>query len=441
MPDTTSQLKASAPLAYIETTIPSGTTIGEYRRSRSQRRSRWHWLRHLSARRWTSRKWFRRDDRARHAISIGAIVMLCLLFVGSADADVYWTNNADTTVGRANLDGTAVNQSLISGGFNPCGVAVDGAHVYWGNIGAGTIGRANLDGSGADQSFIGDQVGPCGVAVDGAHVYWADTNGTAIGRANLDGSGVTPSFIGAATGACGVAVDGVHVYWSNGGAGTIGRADLDGTGVNQGFIAGAPRPCGVALDGAHLYWTNGDDGTIGRANLDGTGVNQSFIGGATMPCGLAVDADPIGGVEEPGGGVEEPGGGGGAITNPPAPVDTVAQVPTLGNIKVARRQRRLVARVPVSCPAGEAGGCRTTLRLATAKKIRRGKVPAAVVLGSKQLNLGPGQRSTVSIRLARSAAGFAQHGTLATRIRITSSDAAGNSAARSLTRRLRIPRR
>src|SRR5215218_5605105 len=349
MPDTTSQLKASVPLAYIETTIPSGTTIGEYRRSRPQRRSRWHWLRQS----------FRRDDRARHAISIGAIVVLTLLFVGSAEAHVYWTNNADTTIGRANLDGTAVNQSLISGGFNPCGVAVDGAHVYWGNVGAGTIGRANLDGSGVNQSFIG-----------------------------------------AATGACGVAVDAAHVYWSNGGAGTIGRADLDGT-----------------------------------------GVNQSFIGGATMPCGVAVDADPIGGVEEPGGGVGESGGGGGAITNPPPPVDTVAQVPTLGNIKVARRQRRLVARVPVSCPGGEAGGCRTTLRLATAKKIRRGKVPVPVVLGSKQVNVGPGHRSTVSIRLARGAAGFAQHGTLATRIRITSSDAAGNSAARSVTRRLRIPRR
>jgi hypothetical protein len=213
--------------------------------------------------------------------------------------------------------------------------------------------------------------------------------------------------------------------------------------VNQGFIAGAPRPCGVAVDGAHLFWTNADDGTIGRANLDGTGANQSFIAGATMPCGVAVDADPIAGVEEPGGGVEEPGGSGGAITNPPppAPVDTVAQVPTLGSIKVARRDRRLVARVPVSCSAGETGGCRTALRLATANKIRRGRVRAAVVLGSKRVNLGQGQRLTVSIRLARGAAGFAKRGTLATRIRVTSSDAAGNSAARSVTRRLRIPRR
>src|SRR5215208_3084373 len=387
------------------------------------------------------------------AISMGAIAVLLLIFVGSAEAHVYWTNNADTTIGRANLDGTGVDQSLVSGGFNPCGVAVDAAHVYWANTGGGAIGRANLDGSGASQAFIAGVAAPCGVAVDGAHVYWGTVAAGTIGRANLDGSEPNEAFIGGATGACGVAVDGAHVYWSNGGAGTIGRADLDGTGVNQGFIAGAPRPCGVALDGAHLYWTNGDDGTIGRANLDGTGVNQSFIGGATMPCGVAVDADPIGGVEDPGGGavitnppppiggVEDPGGGGGVITNPPPPVDTAAQLPTLGKIRIARRHRRLVARVPVSCPTGEAGGCRTTLRPATANKIRRGKVRAAVVLGSKQVNLGPGQRLTFSIRLARSAAGFAKHGTLATRIRITSSDAAGNSAARSVTRRLRIPRR
>ena len=284
MPDTTSQFKASVPLAYIETTIPSGTTIGEYRRSRPQRRSRWHWLRQS----------FRRDDRARHAISIGAIVVLTLLFVGSAEAHVYWTNNADTTIGRANLDGTGVNQGLIAGGFNSCG---------------------------------------------------------------------------------------------------------------------------VALDGAHVYWTNAGNGTIGRANLDGTGVNQSLIGGATMPCGVAVDADPTGGGQDPGGGggvITNPpppiAGGGGVVTDPPAPVDTAAQLPTLGTIKIARRHRR----------AG---------------------VRARVVLGAKRVSLRPGQRLTVRIRLARRAAGFARHGRLATRIRIKSSDAAGNSATRSLTRRLRTPPR
>jgi hypothetical protein len=45
MAHTTSQFELSVPLPYIETTIPSGMTIDEYRRSRPQRRSRWHRLR------------------------------------------------------------------------------------------------------------------------------------------------------------------------------------------------------------------------------------------------------------------------------------------------------------------------------------------------------------------------------------------------------------
>ncbi len=64
-----------------------------------------------------------------------------------------------TSIGRANLDGTGVNQSFISGAQGPCGVALEGTHVYWANEGYSakgtTIGRANLDGTGVNQSFIG----------------------------------------------------------------------------------------------------------------------------------------------------------------------------------------------------------------------------------------------------------------------------------------------
>jgi hypothetical protein len=41
----TSQLELSIALAYIETTIPPGMTIADYRRSRPQRTSWWHRLR------------------------------------------------------------------------------------------------------------------------------------------------------------------------------------------------------------------------------------------------------------------------------------------------------------------------------------------------------------------------------------------------------------
>jgi hypothetical protein len=72
-----------------------------------------------------------------------------------------------------------------------------------------TIRRANLDGSGVNNSFVTGVNGPCAVAVDGAHIYWSTDGGSGlIGQANLDGSGVNQSFI-SVTGAfmCGVAVD------------------------------------------------------------------------------------------------------------------------------------------------------------------------------------------------------------------------------------------
>ena len=58
------------------------------------------------------------------------------------------------TIGRANLDGTGVNQNFITGASDPNGVAVDANHVYWANYVTNAIGRANLDGTGVNQSFI-----------------------------------------------------------------------------------------------------------------------------------------------------------------------------------------------------------------------------------------------------------------------------------------------
>jgi virginiamycin B lyase len=219
---------------------------------------------------------------------------------------VYWsanlingTGHEEWVLGRASLAGSSIAPTFITGARFPSGVAVNGEHIYWAsqNVGGpGTIGRANLDGSGINQSFI-PGLSPCSVAVDSAHIYWA--NGNVIGRANLDGTGIDETFItlnplNGPADTCGVAVDSKHIYWTDGGHGVIGRANLDGTGVEENLITGANGPCGVAVDTAHVYWaTNGGSGVIGRANLDGTGVDQSFIhvpGPGGFMCGVAVDA-------------------------------------------------------------------------------------------------------------------------------------------------------
>jgi Ca2+-binding RTX toxin-like protein len=119
--------------------------------------------------------------------------------------------------------------------------------------------------------------------------------------------------------------------------------------------------------------------------------------------------------------------------------DTRALLPTLGKIRVVRSRGHLVARVPLSCPAAEAGGCRTTLTLTTAKTIRVHGVRAALVLGSGSLNLRGGQSRTLSIRLAAGVGALARKGKLSTRVQTASRDAAGNAASRRVTRSLRIP--
>ena len=225
------------------------------------------------------------------ALALAAVlaVMVCGCLAARADAFVYWSNNM--TLGRSNLDGSGVNQSLLGIGLGAWGVAVDGQHIYWTNT-FGTIGRANLDGSGAEKSFITGANNPLGVAVDGQHIYWA-SGGDAIARANLDGSGVDPTFITGASVPMGVAVDGQHIYWTNL-EGTIGRANLDGSGVDQDFITSPGALYGVAVDGQHIYWTDDNQsGRIARANLDGSGVDQNFITGLLSPQSVAVDGQHV----------------------------------------------------------------------------------------------------------------------------------------------------
>jgi len=246
----------------------------------------------------------------RLGLALGVLLAATLGFAARADAFVYWSNGngAQTfgSIGRANLDGTAVDQEFITGTLGD--VTVDGAHVYWSNGYTRTIGRANLDGSGVDNSFItylpsgyiANQ--PTAVAVDGAHVYWVDTKATmdclscpvvrtdTIWRANLDGTGAAP-LIGDVPNSpvADLAVDAAHIYWTASNN-TIARAGLDGTGIEQNFISMESDGSlyhGIAIDAASIYWT-GDNGSIGRANLDGSGADSGFITGASHPQSVAV---------------------------------------------------------------------------------------------------------------------------------------------------------
>jgi hypothetical protein len=180
---------------------------------------------------------------------------------------LYW-NTDESKIARANRDGSGINESFITAydgqRGNPLGLAVDANYIYWSNcdfsqgcVHGDTIGRANLDGSGVNMSFISGATHTYGLAVDGTSIYWGDKADPssqsdlrrAIGRANLDGSGANPSFISGSSPSFpfGVTTDGTYLYWADFGTYTIGRANLDGSGVDYSFITGANAPDSVAV--------------------------------------------------------------------------------------------------------------------------------------------------------------------------------------------------
>ena len=107
---------------------------------------------------------------------------------------------------RANLDGSHVEDVVITTLDNPYGIALDVAagKIYWTDAGTEKIQRANLDGSQAEDLVTVGVVNPRGLALDvaGGKMYWADRTSDKIQRANLDGSEVedlvTPATSGLA---------------------------------------------------------------------------------------------------------------------------------------------------------------------------------------------------------------------------------------------------
>jgi Ca2+-binding RTX toxin-like protein len=205
--------------------------------------------------------------------------------------------------------------------------------------------------------------------------------------------------------------------------GGSGNDLLSGADEADSFVGGAGNDSLTGGGGSDLL--DGQDGNDRLLARDGHGDLVRGGTGADSAQTDALTVDAVDGVE--------------TIDAPPA-ADTKALLPTLGHITVVRSHGHLIARIPLSCPAAETGGCQTTVTLTTARTIRLGRVRAVLVLGSNTVSLRGGQRSTLSIPLAAGAATLARHGRILTRVQIATRDAAGNAASRRVAVSLRIPR-
>jgi hypothetical protein len=133
--------------------------------------------------------------------------------VAADESFVYWTN-LDSSVGRADVNGGSENNHFIDPTACSCGgisgIDVDAGHIYFGA--GGNVGRADLDGTNVNSTFItgGASVGT--VDVDSQHVFWANSESGRVGRADLDGSNANQDFMtGLDSHLYGIAVDAAGV--------------------------------------------------------------------------------------------------------------------------------------------------------------------------------------------------------------------------------------
>lgn len=364
----------------------------------------------------------------------------------AANAYIYWANATADTISRANLDGTGVNQSFISGAEYPAGIAVDGEYIYWANNDTDSIGRAKLDGTDVNQSFITGLFGPYGVGgveVDGGYIYWANSFTSAIGRATLNGanppSDINQGFItGSSVQTNDVTVDGGYIYWANysPNTGSIGRATLDGSGaangIDQEFITNAGQPTSVRVDDGYIYWNSSTGNVINRATLNGSGavtdLRPSFIATGPNPLGIAIaansifssswDSGTIGRANLDGTGIPDQSFFTGASNPFRMAVDSLP-IPTISGVGKATKTS---LKVKVGC--GDASAC--SIRL-TGKKVG---TRAAVT--PKTVAVGAGRQPTVTLAYTKALKSALAKGG---RISVTASSPA-NGGATSITVRV-----
>ena len=107
--------------------------------------SSWLPIRSLFAVNGLSKRFRLRSLRRSLAKALIVAGLLVMWVTPSKASWIFWSNPVLNEIGRANLDGTGVNNAFITGATNPDGLAVDGTYIYWANSSNG-IGRANLVG-------------------------------------------------------------------------------------------------------------------------------------------------------------------------------------------------------------------------------------------------------------------------------------------------------
>ena len=292
-------------------------------------------------------------------ILLGTLAAVCA-FPGRAQAQIFVVNNGGLnnagSIGVYNFNGTPVNSALVTGLFDPYGIAVSGSNLFVNDAtfvsssngnDITTLGEYSTNGTTGNAAFISGLNLQGGIAISGSNLFVTSVNGSsgagfiqefttsgATVNANLvaslefpkPGNGIAVSgstllamvpnpVDGTATvskfdATSGAVIDANFIPELNVSLSAIavsgGQVFVTGTSGIQVFDAATgtaiktiPTPgitgggSGLAVLGSDVFVTNFNAGTIGEYDINtGQAINASLVTGLTDPVGIAVVAVP-----------------------------------------------------------------------------------------------------------------------------------------------------
>lgn len=227
-------------------------------------------------------------------MALGTLWSLLLSSICQAQILYVVRDSANTLGSYDAATGQAINASLITGLTSPYSVAYSAGFLYIGSIGAASprIGKYNLNGTAVNESFISG-IKSIGIAVSGTNLYatkysegkvglYSSATGTAINASLITGLGSEAPR--------GITLDSAgNMYIANTGIGTVSKYAADGTLLNAELIKGlsTSSPFGIAVDDAgNVFVANFGGTTVGKYDSS-NGTYGYFIGGLVTPTAIA----------------------------------------------------------------------------------------------------------------------------------------------------------
>jgi len=365
----------------------------------------------------------------------GLAPLIAMTANGGTGADVL--NGSD---GADLLNGGDDNDTLTGGGGNDRLVGDRGADTMNGGDGEDTTVWNNGDGS----DVMNGEAGTDRVEVNGANTAETFTLAPNGARARFDrtSAGAFSLDIGTAEALDLRALAGDDAFTVSPGTGALlavtadagaGNDTITGAEETDTFLGGTGDDTLTGGNGADLLDGQEGDDTLrardGQSDLlrGGAGTDSAQADALGIDVWETVEAADVPPVVPP-------------VVTPPADTKATAALVRTARPAVTIRRGRASTRISVECPAAEAGGCKGTLTLLSAKPVRIGSAKVIAVLGSARYSLRAGERKTVTVALPKGVRKLAVKRAIAARAQTVTSDAAGNVAVASRTVSLRLAR-